>query len=180
MNRAEIAEKYKAVIERRLSKFRNDEAQEFYTKTLPNRLEQFRANYTGTQEELEVAVEEEEEERVLDFWDYLDDKTAEEKEKAISEYAENDADYQPLASEIITDLQKENEKLKAELKEACERADCTEKDWEFVLGQREILNNRIEIIDFALRIDDYKCLEMARNFVRAAYNQQPKESEEEE
>lgn len=82
---------------------------------------------------------------------------------------------QTLASEIITDLQKENEKLK----EACERADCTEKDWEFVLGQREILNKRIEIIDFALRIDDYKCLEMARNFVREAYNQQPRESEEE-
>lgn len=180
MNRAEIAEKYKAVIERRLSKFRNDEAQEFYTKTLPNRLEQFRANYTGAPEKMEAAVEEEEEERVLDFWDYLDDETAEEKEKAISEYAENDADYQPLASEIITDLQKENEKLKAELKEACERADYTEKDWEFVLGQREILNKRIEIIDFTLRIDDYKCLEMARNFVRAAYNQQPKESEEEE
>lgn len=90
-----------------------------------------------------------------------------------------DADYQPLASELIADLQNENEKLKAELKEARERADCTEKDWEFVLGQREILNKRIEIIDFALRIDDYKCLEMARNFVGAAYNQQPKESEEE-
>ena len=27
-----------------------------------------------------------------------------------------DVNYQPLASEIITDLQKENEKLKAELK----------------------------------------------------------------
>ena len=72
MNRAEIAEKYKAVIERRLSKFRNDEAQEFYTKTLPNRLEQFRANYTGAPEKMEAAVEEEEEERVLDFWDYLE------------------------------------------------------------------------------------------------------------
>ena len=113
MNRAEIAEKYKAVIERRLSKFRNDEAQEFYTKTLPNRLEQFRANYTGAPEKMEAAVEEEEEERVLDFWDYLDDETAEEKEKAISEYAENDADYQPLASEIITDQQEEIEQLKA-------------------------------------------------------------------
>ena len=111
MNRAEIAEKYKAVIERRLSKFRNDEAQEFYTKTLPNRLEQFRANYTGAPEKMEAAVEEEEEERVLDFWDYLDDETAEEKEKAISEYAENDADYQPLASEIITDQQEEIEQL---------------------------------------------------------------------
>ena len=36
-----------------------------------------------------------------------------------------DVNYQPLASEIITDLQKENEKLKAELKKACERADYT-------------------------------------------------------
>ena len=180
MSRAEIEEKYKEVIERRLSKFRNDEAQEFYTKTLPNRLEQFRANYTGAPEELEVATEDEEEERVLDFWDYLDDKTAEEKEKAIAEYAENDADYQPLASEIITDLQNENEKLKAELQAAQEEAEDYRENWEAVSNMRNALKIQIEIIDFALRIDDYKCLEMARNFVRAAYNQQPKESEEEQ
>ena len=72
---------------------------------------------------MEAAVEEEEEERVLDFWDYLDDETAEEKEKAISEYAENDADYQPLASEIITDQQEEIEQLKAKLKETEELCD---------------------------------------------------------
>ena len=159
MNRAEIAEKYKAVIERRLSKFRNDEAQEFYTKTLPNRLEQFRANYTGAPEEMEVAVEEEEEERVLDFWDYLDDKTAEEKEKAISEYAENDADYQPLASEIITDLQKENEQLKAELKDKQENLDiCAE------LADRYMYRQRI--IECTLKLNDKELLKCAYAYMK--------------
>lgn len=159
MNRAEIAEKYKAVIERRLSKFRNDEAQEFYTKTLPNRLEQFRANYTGTQEELEAAVEEEEEERVLDFWDYLDDETAEEKEKAISEYAENDADYQPLASEIITDLQKENENLKVELKDKQENLDlCAE------LADRYMYRQRI--IECTLKLNDKELLKCAYAYMK--------------
>lgn len=159
MNRAEIAEKYKAVIERRLSKFRNDEAQEFYTKTLPNRLEQFRANYTGTQEELEAAVEEEEEERVLDFWDYLDDETAEEKEKAISEYAENDADYRPLASEIITDLQKENENLKVELKDKQENLDlCAE------LADRYMYRQRI--IECTLKLNDKELLKCAYAYMK--------------
>lgn len=159
MNRAEIAEKYKAVIERRLSKFRNDEAQEFYTKTLPNRLEQFRANYTGAPEEMEAAVEEEEEERVLDFWDYLDDKTIEEKEKAISEYAENDADYQPLASEIITDLQKENEQLKVELKDKQENLDlCAE------LADRYMYRQRI--IECTLKLNDKELLKCAYAYMK--------------
>lgn len=159
MNRAEIAEKYKAVIERRLSKFRNDEAQEFYTKTLPNRLEQFRANYTGAPEKMEAAVEEEEEERVLDFWDYLDDETAEEKEKAISEYAENDADYQPLASEIITDLQKENEQLKVELKDKQENLDlCAE------LADRYMYRQRI--IECTLKLNDKELLKCAYAYMK--------------
>ena len=150
MNRAEIAEKYKAVIERRLSKFRNDEAQEFYTKTLPNRLEQFRANYTGAPEKMEAAVEEEEEEeeRVLDFWDYLDDETAEEKEKAISEYAENDADYQPVASEIITDQQEEIEQLKAKLKE-------TEELCDLYYSQKSVSTLQLDIIDYKEEIKNF-------------------------
>lgn len=142
MNRAEIAEKYKAVIERRLSKFRNDEAQEFYTKTLPNRLEQFKADYTGAPEEMEAAIEDEEEERVLDFWDYLDDKTAEEREKAITEYAESDADYQPLASEIIADLQKEIEELNADNNECVALLD------EYMYRQR-IIENLIKLKDLS-------------------------------
>ena len=159
MNRAEIAEKYKAVIERRLSKFRNDEAQEFYTKTLPNRLEQFRANYTGAPEELETAVEEEEEERVLDFWDCLDDKTIEEKKRAISEYAENDADYQPLASEIITDLQKENEQLKVELKDKQENLDlCAELADKYMYRQR--------IIECVLKLEDKELLKCAYAYMK--------------
>lgn len=159
MNRAEIAEKYKSVIERRLSKFRNDEAQEFYTKTLPNRLEQFKADYTGAPEELEAAMDEEEEERSLDFWDYLDDKTAEEREKAISEYAENDADYQPLASEIIADLQKENENLKVELQDKQENLDlCAELADKYMYRQR--------IIECTLKLEDKKLLKGAYAYMK--------------
>ena len=159
MNRAEIAEKYKAVIERRLSKFRNDEAQEFYTKILPNRLEEFRANYTGSPEELEAAMDEEEEERVLDFWDYLDDKTAEERERAIAEYAENDADYQPLASEIIADLQKENENLKVELQDKQENLDlCAE------LADRYMYRQRI--IECTLKLDNKEMLKCAYAYMK--------------
>lgn len=159
MNRAEIAEKYKAVIERRLSKFRNDEAQEFYTKTLPNRLEQFKADYTGAPEELEAAMDDEEEERVLDFWDYLDDKTAEEREKAISEYAENDADYQPLASEIIADQQTEIEQLKAELKDKQEDLEtCAELADKYTYRQR--------IIECTLKLDDTKLLKSAYAYMK--------------
>ena len=168
MNRAEIAEKYKAVIERRLSKFRNDEAQEFYTKTLPNRLEQFRANYTGAPEEMEVAVEEEE--RVLDFWDYLDDKTAEEKEKAISEYAENDADYQPLASEIITDLQEEIEQLKAKLKE-------TEELCDLYYSQKSVSTLQLDIINFVSRIYSKETLSFLYGATKAAFKNEEEEND---
>lgn len=173
--------------------------QEFYTKRLPKRTEKFKKKFTGTPEELPKAIEAFEGRTAGEYSEVIDEKLTkicgDMREKfyheilvKLDQFSEGmpdkidcpKPDNQPLASEIITDLQKENEKLKAELKKACERADYTEKDWEFVLGQREILNKRIEIIDFALRIDDYKCLEMARNFVRAAYNQQPKESEEEE
>ena len=171
MNRAEIAEKYKAVIERRLSKFRNDEAQEFYTKTLPNRLEQFRANYTGAPEEMEVAVEEEEEERVLDFWDYLDDETAEEKEKAISEYAENDADYQPLASEIIADQQKEVEELKLKLHK-------TEELRDLYYTQKAVAIMQLDIINFISRIYSEETLTFIYGFVKSAYKHQIEEEQE--
>ena len=171
MNRAEIAEKYKAVIERRLSKFRNDEAQEFYTKTLPNRLEQFKANYTGAPEKMEAAVEEEEEERVLDFWDYLDDETAEEKEKAISEYAENDGDYQPLASEIITDQQEEIEQLKAKLKE-------TEELCDLYYSQKSVSTLQLDIINFVSRIYSKETLSFLYGTAKTAYEYELKQEDE--
>lgn len=78
-----------------------------------------------------------------------------------------------LATEIITDLKKQ-------LKEAKEEADNLEKDWEFCSQQRSILAMQTDIINFTLKIFDYKCLSMAQNFVRAAYNQQPPEENEQE
>ena len=78
-----------------------------------------------------------------------------------------------LATEIITDLKKQ-------LEEAKEEADNLEKDWEFCSQQRLILAMQIDIINFTLKIFDYKCLSMALNCVEAAYNQQPPEEEEEE
>lgn len=79
-----------------------------------------------------------------------------------------------LAAEIIGDLKKQ-------LQEAKEEAKAVKEDWMFVLGQRDILRKKIDIINFVLKFHDYECLEMAQNFVRAAYNQQsPEEDEEQE
>lgn len=76
-----------------------------------------------------------------------------------------------LATEIIADLKKQ-------LEEAKEEADNLEKDWEFCSQQRLILIMQTDIINFALKIFDYKCLSMALNYVKAAYNQQPPEEDE--
>ena len=73
-----------------------------------------------------------------------------------------------LATEIIADLKKQ-------LEEAKEEADNLEKDWEFCSQQRLILTMQTDIINFALKIFDYKCLSMALSYVKAAYNQQPPE-----
>lgn len=78
-----------------------------------------------------------------------------------------------LATEIIADLEKQ-------LKEAKEEADNLEKDWEFCSQQRLILTMQTDIINFALKIFDYKCLSMALSYVKAAYNQQPPEEDEQE
>lgn len=78
-----------------------------------------------------------------------------------------------LATEFITDLKKQLEETKEEAK-------SWEENWRFVLDQREILKKKLDIINFVLKFHDYRCLEMAQNFVRAAYNQQPPEEDEQE
>ena len=78
-----------------------------------------------------------------------------------------------LATEIIADLKKQ-------LEEAKEEADNLEKDWEFCSQHRLILTMQTDIINFALKIFDYKCLSMALSYVKAAYNQQPPEEDEQE
>ena len=78
-----------------------------------------------------------------------------------------------MATEITADLKKQ-------LEEAKEEADNLEKDWEFCSQQRLILTMQTDIINFALKIFDYKCLSMALSYVKAAYNQQPPEEDEQE
>ena len=78
-----------------------------------------------------------------------------------------------MATEIIADLKKQ-------LEDAKEEADNLEKDWEFCSQQRLILTMQTDIINFALKIFDYKCLSMALSYVKAAYNQQPQEEDEQE
>lgn len=78
-----------------------------------------------------------------------------------------------LATEIIADLKKQ-------LEDAKEEADNLEKDWEFCSQQRLILTMQTDIINFVLKIFDYKCLSMALSYVKAAYNQQPPEEDERE
>lgn len=78
-----------------------------------------------------------------------------------------------MATEIIADLKKQ-------LEDAKEEADNLEKDWEFCSQQRLILAMQTDIINFALKIFDYKCLSMALSYVKAAYNQQPPEEDEQE
>ena len=78
-----------------------------------------------------------------------------------------------MATEIIADLKKQ-------LEDAKEEADNLEKDWEFCSQQRLILAMQIDIINFTLKIFDYKCLSMALSYVKAVYNQQPPEEEEEQ
>lgn len=78
-----------------------------------------------------------------------------------------------LATEIIADLKKQ-------LEEAKEEANNLEEDWEFCSQQRLILAMQTDIIDFTLKIFDYKCLSMALSYVKAVYNQQSPEEEEEQ
>lgn len=78
-----------------------------------------------------------------------------------------------MATEIITDLKKQ-------LEEAKEEAKDWEENWKVAIDQREISRTKIDIINLVLRFRDYKCLKMALNFVKVAYNQQPPEEEEEQ
>ena len=70
-----------------------------------------------------------------------------------------DVNYQPLASEIITDLQKENEQLKAELKDKQENLDiCVE------LADRYMYRQRI--IEGTLKLNDKELLKCVYAYMK--------------
>ena len=70
-----------------------------------------------------------------------------------------DVNYQPLASEIITDLQKEKEQLKVELKDKQENLDlCAE------LADRYMYRQRI--IECTLKLNDKELLKCAYAYMK--------------
>ena len=173
--------------------------QEFYTKRLPKRTEKFKRKYTGKPEELPKAIEEFEARTAGEYSEVIDEKLTticgDMREKFYHEIlAKLDQlsagmpdkadspklDNQTIASEIICDLEAEIKKLKAELLKARNDVKAFEDDWEFCSQQKSILMLQIDIINFALKIFDYKCLKMALSFVKAAYNQQPPEKDDEQ
>ncbi|MFQ7788778.1 MAG: hypothetical protein ACLRIP_12525 [Blautia massiliensis (ex Durand et al. 2017)] len=68
--------------------------------------------------------------------------------------------------------------LRKQLEEAKEEADNLEKTGSLFTAETDSCN--ADIIDFTLKIFDYKCLSMALSYVKAVYNQQPPEEEEEQ
>ena len=174
--------------------------QEFYTKRLPKRTEKFKRKYTGEPEELQKAIEEFETRTAGEYSEVIDEKLTiicgDMREKFYHEIlAKLDQlstgmpdkaadspklDNQTIASEIITDQKAEIEKLKEELRKAGNDVKAFEDDWEFCSQQKSILMLQTDIINFALKIFDYKCLKMALSFVKAAYNQQPPEKDDEQ
>lgn len=173
--------------------------QEFYTKRLPKRTEKFKRKYTGKPEELPKAIEEFEARTAGEYSEVIDEKLTticgDMREKFYHEIlAKLDQfsagmpdkancpklDKQTIASEIIADQEAEIKKLKAELLKARNDVKAFEDDWEFCSQQKSILMLQIDIINFALKIFDYKCLKMALSFVKAAYNQQPPEKDDEQ
>ena len=164
-------------INNELEKFRQRKAQEFFTQELPARLKGFKAALEGTPEEIKKKLDDQEEIYVLDFWDKLDELT--EQEKKTLELAEKTADIlcegeeKLLASGIITDLQKENENLKAELQE-------TEKLRDLYYVQKSVCQMQLDIVNFITHIYSKETLSFIYGIAKSTYKHQFEEEQEEE
>lgn len=150
-------------INNELEKFRQREAQEFFTQELPNRLKGFKAALEGTPEEIEKKLEDQKEIYILNFWDKLDE--LEEQKKKTLELARDVADIlceneeKPLASEIIADQQEEIEKLKAELQDKQENLDIC-------AGLADRYMYRQRIVECTLKLKDEKLLKCAYTYMK--------------
>lgn len=146
-----------------LEKFRQREAQEFFTQELPNRLKGFKAALEGTPEEIEKKLEDQKEIYILNFWDKLDE--LEEQKKKSLELERDTADIlceneeKPLASEIIADQQEEIENLKAELQDKQENLDIC-------AGLADRYMYRQRIVECTLKLKDEKLLKCAYMYMK--------------
>ena len=132
-----------------MTNIKNNEAQKFYTKILPKRLENVKKNFKGTPEELKEVLEDMEEDLTAEFWDDLDKKIEQEKENLENKYKIHRQDMnlqkegsQTLATEIICDQKKEIEKLKAEL----QREKARHRKPEYITEYRKIIMETVDKI----------------------------------
>nr|UVX37588.1 MAG: hypothetical protein [Bacteriophage sp.] len=134
----------------KLEKFRQEKAQDFFTKELPERLKGFRAALEGTPEEIERKLEDQKEIYTLNFWDELDE--LEEQKKKSFELAGDNADIlceneeKPLASEIIEDLMKDRDLWEAKART--------------MIGFNDIYSLHEQIIKIVLQTTDAETLEI--------------------
>lgn len=154
----------------------------FYSKTLPKRLEEFEKSFNGSPAELEVALTGRE--RFLVSCQKKEVETAldAEKVKLMQSYLEDaierldqiestsEKEEKPLASEIIAEQAAEVERLKKKLK-------ATERDRDLFFEQKSVTVMQNDIINFVLNVNDYEYLETLQNHVRTVYNQQIKNQE---
>ena len=211
----EFAKIYDTKINEELKKYEKLQWEMYYRTLLPERMQQFEQEYTGTPEDKEQAMKQHEAELIAKHTGRIQRLLNQKREKLTVECLEelidrletaqheadqkdnefNPEDYeelpvdetsscederQTLASEVIASQEAEIKKLKEELLKARNDAKASEDDWEFCSQQKSILMLQIDIINFALKIFDYKCLKMALSFVKAAYNQQPPEKDDEQ
>lgn len=164
-------------INNELEKFRQEKAQEFFTKELPERLKGFRAALEGTPEEIKKKLDDQEEIYVLDFWDKLDELT--EQEKKILELAGKTADIlckgeeRSLSSEIIADQSAEIEKLKAELQEIKKKRD-------FWRSHANIQLRKLDTINFVIQLYSEKTINFLYGVARRSFQNQEEQEQEEE
>lgn len=82
-----------------------------------------------------------------------------------------DVNYQPLASEIIADQQKEVEQLKAKLKE-------TEELCDLYYSQKSVSALQLDIINFVSRIYSKQTLSFLYGATKTAYEYELKQEDE--
>lgn len=164
-------------INNELEKFRQEKAQDFFTKELPGRLKGFRAALEGTPEEIEKKLEDQKEIYILNFWDKLDE--LEEQKKKSFEIAEKTADIpckgeeKPLASEIIADQQEEIENLKAELREVKKKRDF----WHSYASNQL---RKLDIINFVIQLYSEKTINFLYGVAKSSFQNQKEQEQEEE
>ena len=167
--------KYKEYYEEELEKaFEAKEAEiwkNFYSKTLPKRLEEFEKSFNGSPAELEVALTGRE--RFLVSCQKKEVETALEAEKGrlMQSYLEDaierldhmkstpEKEEKSLASEIIADQSAEIEKLKADLQDKQENLDvCAGLADQYMYRQR--------IVECTLKLKDEKLLKCAYTYMK--------------